>query len=162
MNDPASLQNLNDLAMPAPVPLWPPAPGWYLVLALSVLLAAWLLRRAWLRQRRNRYRKQALAALSRLAPPAAGSDAHRLAELLKRAALTAWPRSEIAALSGAAWHRFLDRTAASDRFSRGAGATLDRLAYGDGEGAVSETDWLELKSAAEHWLKRHRAPAEGG
>ena len=33
MNDPGSLQNLNDIALPAPPGLWPPAPGWYVVLA---------------------------------------------------------------------------------------------------------------------------------
>ena len=161
MNDPASLQNLNDLAVPPPVPAWPPAPGWYLVMAIVLLLLAWALRRAWLQHRRNRYRRQALLELSRLGPAGEGGDARRLPELLKRAALSAWPRPEVAALSGADWHKFLDRTATTDRFSNGAGATLDRVAYGDEE-AVTNADWRELKSAAAYWLKRHRVPVERG
>ena len=39
MNDPGSLQNLNDIVMPAPVGLWPPAPGWYVVFAVGLALA---------------------------------------------------------------------------------------------------------------------------
>ena len=34
MNDPGSLQNLNDIVVPGPVAWWPLAPGWYLLLAV--------------------------------------------------------------------------------------------------------------------------------
>ena len=40
----------------------------------------------------------------------------------------------------------------------GAGRALDRLAYG-GADALGRDELLDLYGAAEHWLRRHRAPA---
>jgi hypothetical protein len=36
MNDAGSRQKLNDIVVPAPVPWWPPAPGWYVLLGISL------------------------------------------------------------------------------------------------------------------------------
>ena len=83
--------------------------------------------------------------------------AQALPELLKRVALTAWPRDEVAALTGEHWHRFLDRSGSMDRFGAGAGRALDRLAYGGAE-VLGRDELLDLYSAAEQWLRRHRAP----
>ena len=41
--DPASLQNLNDIVALGPVPWWPPAPGWYFVIAVVTGLLLWRL-----------------------------------------------------------------------------------------------------------------------
>ena len=76
---------------------------------------------------------------------------------MKRAALTAWPRAEVAALTGSEWHDFLDRSAGMDRFGAGAGRALDRLAYGGAE-TLAPDELLDLYGAAEQWLRRHRAP----
>ena len=40
MADPADLSNLRDLVLPPQVPLWPPAPGWWIVAAASIAAAA--------------------------------------------------------------------------------------------------------------------------
>ena len=42
MNDPGSLQNLNDIVVPGPVAWWPPAPGWYVLAAFALAGLAWL------------------------------------------------------------------------------------------------------------------------
>jgi hypothetical protein len=157
MNDAGSLQNLNDIVVPGPVAWWPPAPGWYVLAALVLLALAWLGRNRWRSWNRNRYRRKALQSLAGIRAMETPEGAQALPELLKRAALTAWPRAEVAALAGEGWHRFLDRSGGMDRFGSGAGRALDRLAYGGAE-ALGRDELLDLYDAAEQWLRRHRAP----
>jgi len=161
MSDPGSLQNLNDIVLPPPVPWWPPAPGWFVLAALLLLALLWLGARAWRRGRRNRYRREALRLLARSEEANDPVSTQYVPELLKRAALSAYPRNKVAALSGDDWHRFLDESAGMQRFARGAGHLLDRLAYGR-ETALSSEELQELYGAAEQWLQRHRAPEPGG
>jgi len=98
MNDSAaSLDRLHDLALPPQVSWWPPAPGWYVVIALALAAAAWLAFRAWKHWRSNAYRRAALKELKSLDTPAA------IAELLRRTALAVSPRSSVAEKSGSAW-----------------------------------------------------------
>lgn len=160
MNDPGSLQNLNDIVLPGAVPWWPPAPGWYALLAiLSAVFLWWSFRglKAW---RRNTYRRQALRELVSIESRGAAA-ASEIPRLLKRAALSAWPRAQIAALHGAEWHAFLDQSAAEGAFADGVGPLLDRVSYGASDGrAISREEFARLCSAARQWLKRH--DAEGG
>ena len=131
---------------PALVPLVPQTWGW---VALAVLFAALALWGLWLGHRRrvaNAYRRAALAELDR-----AGTTAE-LAAVLRRAALAAFPRAEVASLTGADWTNFLSRTARS-RFPDTAGEELRRAPYRDPGAAPSP----ELRRAAERWLKTHRA-----
>jgi hypothetical protein len=165
MNDAGSLQNLNDIVLPSPVAWWPPAPGWYVLsaLVLVALLVVGVLQ--WRRWRDNRYRREALAELSSIRASASTGYLERVPELLKRAALSVWPREEVAALTGPDWHRFLDRTAGLDRFCSGAGETLDQLAYSDSGSAAKALDARQssaLLDASELWLKKHKRPAQGG
>lgn len=157
MTDAGSLQNLSDIVVPGPVAWWPPAPGWYVLAALAMLVLAWLGWNRWRRWTRNRYRREALQSLAEIRAMGTAEGAQALPGLLKRAALTAWPRSEVAALTGANWHRFLDRSGGMDRFSAGSGRALDRLAYGGAE-ALGRDELADLYGAAELWLRRHRAP----
>ena len=156
MNDSGSLQNLNDIVMPAAVPWWPPAPGWYGLAAilLTILAVAWVY---WLRaRRRNRYRRLALRELAGIRQDTSGRALQTLPQLLKRTALAAWPRDRVAALSGAEWHRFLDQSAGMNRFQSGAGEVLDRLAYlSRAAEAPSAGESARLLDAAERWLRQH-------
>jgi hypothetical protein len=98
MNDSAaSLDRLHDLALPPQVSWWPPAPGWYVVIALALIATAWLALRLWQRWQGNAYRRAALHELKSLETPAA------IAELLRRTALAVSPRSSVAEKSGSAW-----------------------------------------------------------
>ena len=157
MNDTASLANLNDIVVPDAVPWWPLAPGWYVLAVITALALIACAVVGWRRWRNNRYRRQALAQLEAIRKDAA-SSMQQLPELLKRTALSAWPRETVAALSGAPWHRFLDDSAGLDQFRSGNGDLLDRLAYGDGLSVSERADLLE---AAEDWLRRHRPPGQG-
>jgi hypothetical protein len=98
MNDSAaSLDRLHDLALPPQVSWWPPAPGWYVVIALALIATAWLALRLLRRWQANAYRRAALHELKSLDTPAA------IAELLRRTALAVSPRSSVAEKSGSAW-----------------------------------------------------------
>lgn len=143
MSDPSDLSNLRDIVVPPEVALWPPAPGWWILLAGGLAMAAILAGMIVARHRRNAYRRAALAALDR-------ADAGDISTVLKRAALAAWPRTEVASLTGADWLAFLDRTARSDAFTQGAGRDLEALAFG-GTG-----DKQAVLAAARDWVRQHR------
>jgi hypothetical protein len=151
-DDPASLRNLHDIVNPPPVPLFPPAPGWYWLGAILLLALVWWLWQLLRRHRADAYRRAALASLVRLQ---AEDDLAALPDLLKRTALAAFPRARVAGLSGAAWWRFLDATAGTHGFSDGVGPLLDRLAYDPG-GGLDTGERERLLDAASHWLRQHR------
>lgn len=162
MNDPGSLQNLNDIVVPGPVAWWPLAPGWYLLLAVLLAGLMVLAVRWWLRWRRNRYRRQALAELASIRDLPGAQGFVQIPALLKRTALSVWPREEVASLTGASWHRFLDDSARMNRFSGQLGEQLDQLAYSRGNESLPSAEELEqVFDAAGFWLKNHGAPGRG-
>jgi hypothetical protein len=155
MQDNTSLQNLHDIAVPAPISWWPLAPGWYVlagVVALALLAGLLFLLR---RHQRNRYRRLALGELSLIRQGA--MPLYLLPALLKRTALAAWPREQVASMSGAHWHAFLDQSAGVDLFGSGSGRLLDRLSYGSAEPDIlSESEGRQLLNASEVWLRDHQ------
>jgi hypothetical protein len=143
MSDPADLSNLKDIVVPPEVPLWPPAPGWWILAVGCVAAGAILVAVVVDRHRRNAYRRRALLELDHV-------EAHDISAVLKRAALVAWPRAEVASLTGEEWRAFLDRSARMDAFTRGAGRDLEALTFGGGG------DVPGVLAAAKSWIRRHR------
>ena len=90
MDDPADLSHLADIAMPLPVPWWPPAPGWWILAAAFLAALAILATMAVRRYRRNAYRRAALAELAAInvADPTSGVS---ISAGTKRVALVAIP-----------------------------------------------------------------------
>ena len=167
-NDPAAaLAALHDIVVPAPVAWWPPAPGWYGVGALVLVLAGWRVWRIYRRWRGNAYRRDALrevvalrAALGQAETRAAAlAD---LAALLRRVAMHATPRVQVATLSGDAWLSFLDAGLGGDAFRHGDGRLLVDGPYRT-PSAIARMDAGELDALcalAARWL-RARHPARG-
>jgi hypothetical protein len=145
--DPGSLDRLHDIAVPDPVPFWPPAPGWWVVTAVGLVLLLVAVVVGIGRWRRNRYRREALAELERRTQSA------DIAELVKRAALAAFPRDRVAALTGDEWLAFLDETGRTDAFTRGAGKSLADAAY---RRPTEAGDVRDLVAVVRHWIKHHR------
>lgn len=146
MADPADLSNLRDLALPAEVSLWPPAPGWWILAASVVVSVAILTVMAVRHHRRNAYRREALQQLETI-------EAASISSVLKRAALAAWPRAEVAPLSGPTWLAFLDRTGRMTTFVKGPGQAIEAMTFG---ASVPATDAEAARAAARDWLRRHR------
>jgi hypothetical protein len=163
MNEAGSLQNLNDIVVPGPVVWWPPAPGWYVLGAIALMALFVLAARQWRRWQGNRYRRQAMFELSSIREQASIEALQQLPVLLKRAALSVWPREEVASLTGPAWYRFLDESAGMEGFCCGAGDILDRLAYAGSDSAVpADPELQQVLDATEFWLKNHLCQAEAG
>lgn len=129
---------------PPPVSLMPQTWGWVVLAVLLALLAAWLVWRAVGRWRDGAYRRAALAELD-----AAGDDPAAIAAILRRTALAAWPREEVASLSGEEWLAFLDSTG-DGGFAGGPGAALLAGPYRQTGPAPG------LGDLAARWIRRHR------
>lgn len=170
MTDP--LAELRGYHPPEPVSWWPPAPGWWLlallIAGLLALLLVWALR-AWRRRRRLRAAPQ--AALEELAALRAAharygdaiAFARGLSRLLRRYALTRYPRRAVAGLSGEAWLAFLDAHGGAGRFQAGPGRDLLVAPYrpGGGQAMGGELAVGELADLVEDWIQRNRQPQAG-
>ena len=145
------LDLLEPLPEPQPVPLWPQTAGWFWLGLIFFALAAWLARRWLLRRRANAYRRAALREIA-----AAGEDPSILAAILRRTALAAFPRAQVAGLYGEAWLAFLDQAYGGTEFSSGPGRVLARAPYDKG------SDAAELAVLAADWVRRHCGPGRAG
>lgn len=124
---------LRDIHLPAGVPWWPPAAGWWLLLVLLIVIgmAVWAVRHA---RQRQRLRRQALDELQRIEQAfAEHANTQQLAGacsvLLRRVAISRYPRQEVAGLTGRAWLDFLNRHGRTRPFDDAAAATLLHAPY---------------------------------
>ncbi len=160
--DPGSLQNLNDIVLPATVGWWPLAPGWYVLTGLLLIALAWFSYRSLQRWINNRYRRTALTELQLLAEgiqntEKRNSSLRQLPVLLKRAALSAYPRKQVATLSGDDWYGFLNSQVNKPLFTGPVTGLLDNIAYSTGDlSAVDAQATTVLLDAIKHWLKHHQ------
>lgn len=145
MND--ALAALRPLHPPAPVPWWPPAPGWWLLagIGLALLGTGW-----WLHRRRS-LQRAALAELRSLERTASDDIgiAAGVNNLLRRVALARFPRRQVAALSGEAWLQFLEARAQLGGFRDGPGRVLASAPYG----ARCRVEREALLVLARRWIR---------
>lgn len=153
---PDPLAQLRPNVLPDLIGFWPPAPGWWVVavLLLAVIGTASLwLYRLW---RKNRYRKLALKQVDELFNAWLQHQderrfAHDCNRLLKKVALHAYPKQDIAALSGTNWLEFLAETGNNNDFLGVPGEAL-----GDQRFSPDWTpDTSTLKSLTLNWIRKH-------
>lgn len=157
------LAELRDIHLPAPIDNWPPALGWWLLALLgmiSVIAIAYGLWRYW---HANQYRREAMVQLKQLRQQHAstsGDYLYHYTTLLKRVALTRYPRAKVAALTGEHWVAFLDETGGTREFSMGVGQVLIQGQYQaprrTGATNLDNIDIEALHKLGERWIKRHR------
>lgn len=107
----SSLENLSDIIVPESVAFWPLGPGAYLLLLAfltAALISGYLYYK---RYRANRYRKAGLLLLEDAA------TVHDVSLVLKRVALAAFPRGQVASLYAKEWEDFLSVTCKKCVFS---------------------------------------------
>jgi hypothetical protein len=143
----APLDNLHDFYQPPP-PAWTPQTiGWYVVFAVIALLAMWIIIHSLRRWLANGYRREALRELALLQP-------EQFSTLLKRTALSAWPRDKVASLSGEAWLNFLNESAENNSFHQTPGNRIEEIALRSQ--TLSSEDEQTLRKITAEWIRRHR------
>jgi hypothetical protein len=138
--DPYSLTGLSDIIVPDAPPFWPPAPGLWVALGVVFLLAFLVAWRIYARVQQNAYRKAGLLLVVE------ARTSHDISVALKRVALAAFPREEVASLYGDAWTAFLHKTCPREDFQA--------LLKVDAE-TGADANLIELAST---WIQHHRVP----
>ena len=153
MNPQDPLSKLNPLREPDLVSWWPPAPGWWLLLAVVLLALALCLYLGWRYYRRNAYRRRALKQLQEIRQryrQDTPGGAMAINALLKAVALHAYPRREVAASSGAQWLAFLNNALQS---SQQLGPDyIDAIYRKDSQ----PPDLDAICASAASWIRRHK------
>ena len=153
--NPDQLSQLRDIHAAAPVPWWPPAPGWWVLALLVLVLLTWLGRRLIARYRAHQRRKQMLAWVDHLN---ANIDSQRnpqgylstLNRIFKLVALRAFPDQHCAALAGQDWADFLSEKMKNTPLAD----SLSVLASGPYDPAP-QFDPDMMSELTRTWIKQH-------
>jgi len=158
------LHGIDEITLPDVIAWWPSAPGWQVLgliaLAYLVLWVVRLARRWW----RNRYRREALHRLTQLQQQPGSSRLDVVALLphyLKVTALQAYPRADVASLSGESWLAFLDAHYCGPSFTEGTGCKLLAVSYLPREHwQLDDNESARLIHMARQWITRHREASD--
>ena len=143
---------LRDIHAPGPPPAWPPAPGWWLLLALAIGAAVALTLRGLRAWRARVRRRRILAELDQVGERTQGAAlAGEVSALLKRVALSRFDQGQVAPLTGPNWLDFLDRHGGSGRFANGPGRVLAEGPYA----LAPEVQPQPLLALAREWVERN-------
>jgi hypothetical protein len=127
---PDLLQQLRDIHLPEAPSLWPPAPGWWILLAAVLAAIVWAGYRVYRRWRRFAPVREAgrlyRALQAEFSRGACTPDEylHRANALLKRLAVFGLRDAFARPLTGRAWLAYLDERVGAPDFSAGPGACL--------------------------------------
>lgn len=166
MKTPPGIDQLRELALPAPATsYWPQTWGWLALLLVVLALAGtgyWRHRQRW---QRGRYRREALVRLAQLRllmdDPARREGALReVPELLKRVALSTPGGDACAALQGERWQVFLQRHGAQPLPPELA-RQLAFLAYAPPQRVADLTaeQRQQLLGICQQWIEAHHVAA---
>ncbi|BFM14023.1 DUF4381 domain-containing protein [Maricurvus nonylphenolicus] len=154
------LSNMHEINLPGAISWLPQGAFWQALLLFVCVGIVAIIWRSYLRYCSNHYRRQAVARLQKIdlqwRQQGQREKACRdLALLVRRVALTAWPRKNSAALVGQPWLDFLQQTAAIDTppsllpaLSHIPAAQLEE---------ISESQWSEIVQWVSRWLAVHQA-----
>ena len=154
------LHGFEEVHLPQAISWWPQTLAWQLLGLLGLLLLSYWIYRQAKKRWRNRYRRQALKQLSVLEHSAGQWQqvVCQLPFLLKATALQAYPRSDVAQLSGQPWLRFLDSQYGGRSFSGEVGQQLLVVAYQPQDlWCLTQAQAQQLLSMARCWIGEHRS-----
>ncbi len=148
-----SLVELLEMLAPAPEPIpismVPQTWGWIVLAAVFLFGVGSIIYLLARYRRANAYRRLALMELKQ-----AGNDPARAANILRRAALAAFPRSKVAGLHGQDWLNFIQHSAEKLQFSDEAGQSLLQAPYREGK------EDPKVAKLARDWITLHKVEAE--
>lgn len=153
------LTNLHELSLPAAISSLPNGPLWWALVVIGIWFLGHALWQRYVHWCDQLYRRQALSQLSELQalwqqPTSRVQASRELVTLLKRVALTAWPRVDVAAKVGAAWLDFLTRTT---KLSTVPPTILGELAYLTESQLqqITTEQWQESIAWVQDWIREH-------
>ena len=157
--DPQSiLANLRSNQLPEPVSIWPLAPGWWILASIILVGLLWITYTGIRSRIKNRYRREGLKIAGQILQhyETHGNRrqyAHDCNGLLKKVALHAFPRQEIASLVGAQWLDFLYQTSGNALFKQSPAYALGSIRFDPAQ----EPDVRQLYPLTKSWIKKHHA-----
>ncbi|OBT07949.1 hypothetical protein A9264_05635 [Vibrio sp. UCD-FRSSP16_10] len=146
------LSGLAEPSLPNPISWLPNAPGWYLLVALLICFAVYRGYRLIRQYQVNAYRRLALAELERLKSQPDGF--RHLPQLLRKTALCAYPRCDVAPLLGSQWEAWLDLQCKNSHFANEFKGVLASIAYSPNS-MIDEHQTIQLIELSAHWIKHH-------
>ena len=152
------LHGIEEVQLPEVIAWWPQAVGWKIVLALILLWIGKQIYRAITKWRGNHYRRRALKKLAQLqsAETSSSQTIRQLPVLLKATALQAYPRTEVAHLSGQAWLTMLDSKWSESTFSSVVGERLLTINYQNEQYWQLDSEQIdELIDTIRRWIRKH-------
>ena len=142
---------LKNIHLPEAIGWWPPAIGWWLLLVLIPLCLV-LLRFLYKRITRKTAIKDAKKILNAIQQDSVNDYQKlcKLSVLIRRTAISHYPRTEAASLSGREWLVFFEKPMADHRFTEGVGTLLTEAPY---RKSADDVPIEELFSLCEDWLQ---------
>lgn len=153
------LHGIEEVQLPEMISWWPQAVGWKILLVFALLWLGRRIAQAISNWRGDYYRRMALKQLAQIEAASTNSPhaLRQLAVLLKTTALQAYPRTEVAHLSGQAWLSMLDSKWDEATFSTVIGERLLAINY------QSEQVWHfepaqieEVIDTIRRWIRKHQ------
>ena len=148
---------LRDIQIPDAISAWPPAIGWWV---LAVLIPRW----CYLRYRlyRRLTRKTALKAAKKQfkilrdqSPLSKQEKLIELSSLMRRTAVSLYPRTDVAGLTGEQWINFLNQSAEDPDFNGRIAELFTDSLYSKAE---NNFPLAPLFAACESWLNYQKEP----
>jgi hypothetical protein len=148
------IHGIDEIILPDAVSWWPIAPGWKILGVLILLVVIVAISKMATRWWQNRYRREALRQLDCLPKE---SQLATLPYYMKVTALQAYPRQDVACLSGNRWLAFLDAHYDGPSFSTGVGIKLLAISYlPNGQWKFTDEESTELIRMSRIWISKHR------
>lgn len=150
-----ALGDFVEVVSPASISWWPQTLAWQILGLFGCAVILYRVYRAIQHWYRNRYRREAQARLTQLsARLAEGLVVSDINHLLKLTALVAFPRQQVASLSGDDWVEFLNRQCPQAPFKMEHCLLLGTGSYRDQR--LDKQQGETLLSACEIWVSEHR------
>lgn len=153
------IHGIDEVILPTATSWWPSTIGWQLIaFFISVFTIRYVYQKGqgwW----HDRYRREALSKIDELQNDSSVDTLTIVEQLpfyLKATALQAYPRGQVAQLSGLDWIEFLNEKYGSIHFTDNVSEQLIRVSYRPkSQWQLSEKDGLILIDMTKLWIKRH-------
>ena len=144
--------------MPADISWWPSTIGWKTVALLLCIFVSYRLFKFAQSWWKNRYRREAIRQINEQQASVnnLSNVVEKLPFYLKATALQAYPRDQVAQLSGSAWIDFLNEKTGSEHFNSNVSEQLLTISYRPKEQwQLTEEQCLNLINLTKLWVKYH-------